>query len=87
MGDQHVHIILRDKVFLFMRQEIINVIPVMDVPERKPSFSDRVNDTPSRSPSFRELCMNLSDYTFTTTFMRLGLLKKELVLVFFFCEI
>lgn len=85
MGDQPVHTIVRGRMFPFMRHEIINTIPIPDVAEEEPSFSDRVNDTLSRFPTFRESYMNLNDYAFTTTFMRSELLK-ELVLVSHFTK-
>lgn len=71
----------------FNRQEIFNVIPLPDVPEKEPSFSDRVNNTSSGSPTFKELCTNLGDQTFNTSYLRSGLLRKELLLVFPFTKI
>lgn len=38
MRDQPMHTIVRDKEFPFTRQEILNVIPNLDVPEEKPSL-------------------------------------------------
>lgn len=86
MGDWPAHTIVRDKVFPFTRQEIIKTIPILDVPQEEPSFCDWVNDIPSGSQPFRELCANLSDYTFTTTIMRSELLRREPGLVFLFIK-
>lgn len=57
---------------------------ILDILEEELSFFDRVNDTCIGSSAFRELCVNLRDQDFNTGYIRAGLLRKELVLVFIF---
>lgn len=67
MDDQLAYTIIRGKVFLLMRQEILKAIPIPDALEEEPSVSDRENDTPTIAAALRELCANLSDHLFNTS--------------------
>lgn len=52
----------------------------------KLSFNDVVACTPTGSTTSKELFADNSDCGFKKDFMKLGLLKKELILVFLFCK-
>lgn len=78
--------LLREPTVPFRRQEILKVILIQDILEEKPSFSDIVNDTPIGSPAFEEICSNYSDQAIKTGYIKSGLLKKQLVLVFLFSK-
>lgn len=74
---------VRGQTVQFTKQDILVILPIESTPPDEPSFNDVVACTPSISQASKELCQNLSDYGFS---MKSRLLKKELILVFLFCE-
>lgn len=44
MGHQPPHSIVKNRKIPFMREDILWAIPIPDVAEEEPSFSDRVNE-------------------------------------------
>lgn len=86
LGNQPVYSLVRGLMVPFMRQKILNAIPIYDILEEEPSFSGKVNNTPTGSPSFKELCSNHSNYAYNIGYMKSELLKNEFMLLFLFSK-
>lgn len=69
VANQLPYTIVRGEIFSFTREEIMEALLILEIQQEGTSFSERVNTMPIRSPAFRKLCANLSDFTFTTTYM------------------
>lgn len=95
LGNQPIYSLVQGQMVSFTKHEILNAIPLQDIPKDEPSFSIKVKEMPTGSPALKVLCPNLSNYDFNINFVKLRLLnvnfvklwllkKKELVLVFLF---
>lgn len=78
--------IVRSREVPFTRDEILRTTPIPDVPEEEPSLTNRANEIPSSSRMFRNLCTNISNYAFNESYLIVGLLRKEFILVNLFIK-
>lgn len=84
MGDKPAYSIVKGKKIPFIRAKSLRATLLVNVPEKEPSFADRVNEILSGSQKFREFRSNISDYGFNKSFVKVLYLRKPFVLVSFF---
>lgn len=77
VDNQPTFSIARGKEIPFIRSDILKAILIPNVPEKEPSFVDRVNKILSDSSRFRELCSN----GFNKSFLKVGYQRRPFILV------